>query len=59
MPQMCEDAARYQHKFIENLILSESTMSLSVALTTERNQVLRLIVTKFTSRRKVMNVQVF
>ncbi len=40
-------------KFIKTLTLSHSTMSLSVALTTERNQVLRFIVTKFTSRRKV------
>jgi len=31
-------------------------MSLSVALTTERNQVLRFIVTKFASRLKVMNM---
>lgn len=34
-------------------------MSFSVALTTERNQVLSFIVTKFTSGRKVMNLQIF
>jgi hypothetical protein len=34
-------------------------MALSVALATERNQVLRFIVTKLASRRKVMNLQVF
>lgn len=46
-------------KFIKTVSLSESTMSFSVALTTERNQVLSFIVTKFTSGRKVMNLQIF
>ncbi len=46
-------------KFIKTLTLSHSTMSLSVALTTERNQVLRFIVVKFALRYKVMNLQVF